>query len=318
MARLSRLATETNATPFDRQAAVGGELGLGERRAERRVDAHHLAGGAHLGAEHVVDTASLDGAEPLEREHGLLDRDRPVDRQLAAVAGGGQQALGPQVGDARAEHHPRGRLCQWHAGGLGDERNRARRPRVGLEHVEDVGGQRELHVEQAADAHPLGQGEGARAHPRDLLATQGHRRQHARRVARVDAGLLDVLHHATEEEVGAVVEGVDVDLDGVVEEPVDEDRALGRDLGGLGHVGRELPLVVHDLHAAAAEHVGRADEHRDSRSPPRSAGRRRRTSRCRAWARPARHRPAPRRTRRGPRRGGWPRGWCRRSARPRP
>jgi hypothetical protein len=33
----------------------------------------------------------------------------------------------------------------------------------------------------------------------------------------VDAGLLDVLHDAAEVELGAVVEGVDVDLDGVVE-----------------------------------------------------------------------------------------------------
>ena len=40
----------------------------------------------------------------------------------------------------------------------------------------------------------------------------------------MDAGLLDVLHHAAEVEVGAVVERVDVDLERVVEEPVDEHR----------------------------------------------------------------------------------------------
>jgi len=40
----------------------------------------------------------------------------------------------------------------------------------------------------------------------------------------VDAGFLDVLHDAGQEQLGAVVQGVDVDLDRVVEELVDQDR----------------------------------------------------------------------------------------------
>ncbi|CAM5561414.1 hypothetical protein SBADM41S_01616 [Streptomyces badius] len=71
---------------------------------------------------------------------------------------------------------------------------------------------------------------------------------------------LDVLHDAAEVELVAVVEGVHVDLDGVVEEAVDQDRPGGADLGGLGDVGGEAGLVVHDLHAAAAEDVGRPYE----------------------------------------------------------
>ena len=50
-------------------------------------------------------------------------------------------------------------------------------------------------------------------------------------VAGVDAGLLDVLHHAAEEELLAVEQRVDVDLDRVVDEPVDQHRVLGADLG---------------------------------------------------------------------------------------
>ena len=57
-------------------------------------------------------------------------------------------------------------------------------------------------------------------------AAQGDRRQRARRVAGVDAGLLDVLHHAAEVQLLAVVEGVHVDLDRVVEEPVDQHRVV--------------------------------------------------------------------------------------------
>ena len=57
--------------------------------------------------------------------------------------------------------------------------------------------------------------------------------------------------------LGAVAERVDVDLDRVLEEPVDESRPLdAREC--LAH----LVGVVADAHRAAAEHVRRADEHR--------------------------------------------------------
>ena len=96
----------------------------------------------------------------------------------------------------------------------------------------------------------------------DVAAAQRDRRQHARRVAGVDAGLLDVLHHAAEVDLGAVAERVDVDLDGVVQEPVHQHRVIARDLGRPLDVVGQRRLVVDDLHAAAAEHVGRADQHR--------------------------------------------------------
>ena len=41
----------------------------------------------------------------------------------------------------------------------------------------------------------------------------------------MDAGLLDVLHHGGDVGVLAVADGVDVDLDRVLEEAVDERRA---------------------------------------------------------------------------------------------
>ena len=84
----------------------------------------------------------------------------------------------------------------------------------------------------------------------------------------MDARLLDVLHDAGDEGVGAVGEAVDVDLDGVGQIAVDQQRALVGDdeLGRaverrrkLRDVAVDLGAVVHDLHGAAAEHVGRAD-----------------------------------------------------------
>ena len=100
----------------------------------------------------------------------------------------------------------------------------------------------------------------ARADPLELLVAQRDRRQGAGRVAGVDAGLLDVLHDPAEVHVGAVVERVHVDLDGVVEEAVDQDRVLGRGDRGPGDVTGEGLVVVDDLHAASAEDVRRPDE----------------------------------------------------------
>ena len=65
------------------------------------------------------------------------------------------------------------------------------------------------------------------------LLAQAHRRDHAGRVAGVDPGLLDVLHDPGDEAVLAVGEGVDVDLDRVLEEAVEQQRVLlvGLDVG---------------------------------------------------------------------------------------
>ena len=94
--------------------------------------------------------------------------------------------------------------------------------------------------------------------------------QRAGAVAGMDAGLLDVLHDAGDEGVLAVAEAVDVDLDGVGQVAVDQQRALvGHDeLGGLVERGGEprdvavdLGAVGDDLHGPAAQHVGGADHH---------------------------------------------------------
>ena len=60
----------------------------------------------------------------------------------------------------------------------------------------------------------------------DGLRRQRVRRQAAGRVARVDAGLLDVLHHAADDDVVPVGDHVDVDLDRVGQELVDQDRRV--------------------------------------------------------------------------------------------
>src|SRR5699024_10343694 len=82
----------------------------------------------------------------------------------------------------------------------------------------------------------------------------------------VDPGFLDVFHHPAEEEFLAVIDRIDVDLDGLVEEPVDEDRGgqdrvFGGDPRRPGDVVDEVVVVVHDLHPPPADDVGGAYEH---------------------------------------------------------
>jgi hypothetical protein len=63
-------------------------------------------------------------------------------------------------------------------------------------------------------------------------------------VAGVHAGLLDVFHHAADDRLaGGVADGVDVDLHRVLEEAVDEHRALGREsaLAARGCPRRRAP-----------------------------------------------------------------------------
>jgi hypothetical protein len=78
----------------------------------------------------------------------------------------------------------------------------------------------------------------------------------------VDTGFLDLFHDAAQIQLVAVVERVDVDLHRVFEEPVDQHGMVGRDVLGPRDEGQQRGLVVGDLHAAPAEHVGGSDQHR--------------------------------------------------------
>src|SRR3546814_20916332 len=55
---------------------------------------------------------------------------------------------------------------------------------------------------------------------------------------------------------------VDIDLNGIRQVSVYQRRRVPRDLHRLGHVALELSRTAHDLHGAAAQHVGRPDHHR--------------------------------------------------------
>ena len=62
-----------------------------------------------------------------------------------------------KAGKPLAGYDPGGDLCQWHAGGLGDERNRPAAARVDLKEIDVVILDRKLDVHKTNDAKRTGQ-----------------------------------------------------------------------------------------------------------------------------------------------------------------
>ena len=213
-----------------RRGHVGGgtELGLGECRWEVTVDAHDLARGTHLGAKHGVDDLAASRAEALEGKDRSLDSNRSAVTNRAGVLGG-QQSLLAQRSDRFAHLDERRCLRELNAGCLRGEGHGARGTGVGLDDVKRVGEQRELDVDQATHADATRDGLGRGRNTLELARGQRHGRQHAGGVTRVDTRLLDVLHDRAHEQLFTVVQGVHVDLDGCVQESVDEERATGEE-----------------------------------------------------------------------------------------
>ena len=77
----------------------------------------------------------------------------------------------------------------------------------------------------------------------------------------MDAGFLDVLHDAADDDVFTIRERVNVHFDGIFQKLVDQDRTVVRVLDCLLHVLRDGIFVEGDDHGASAENVGRANEH---------------------------------------------------------
>mmetsp|Transcript_14341 Transcript_14341/g.41815 ORF Transcript_14341/g.41815 Transcript_14341/m.41815 type:complete len:397 (-) Transcript_14341:2015-3205(-) len=235
-----------------RQAQARRDRGLGVRAREGRVDAHDLAGRTHLGAEERVAAGEL-----VERDDDLLDR-HVVGRQRLL----GEADLGQRL----ARHDERRILRDWVADRLGHKRHGARRARVGLNDVRDVVLHRKLDVDEPHDAELRRNHLGPLADLHADLGADGLCGDAARRVARVDAGLLNVLHHAGNHAVAVLVaQRVHVQLHRAVEVLVDEHWLVLVHLDGKRDVPLEVGLVVHNLHRAATEHVRRADHHREAK-----------------------------------------------------
>ena len=130
--------------------------------------------------------AAVGGAEPVERHHRLLDRDRRVARQRrrrrrsagSSPRRAASAIVAPSMTRAAA-------LASGVAVALETNGTVAAGPRVGLEDVEHVAGQRELDVDQAAHARRRARSPRSASRIRSIsLGAEGDRRQRARRSRR--------------------------------------------------------------------------------------------------------------------------------------
>ena len=71
----------------------------------------------------------------------------------------------------------------------------------------------------------------------------------------MNACLLNVFHHRRHEDVVTVAHRIDVNLDGVLQEFVDQHGMLLGYLHSLLDVAIKLSLIVDDLHRSSAKHV---------------------------------------------------------------
>ncbi len=137
--------------------------------------------------------------------------------------------IGSSAAKLLAGHHPRRDLGDRHAGRLGDERHRARGARVDLEHVDFAVLDGELHIHQPDDIERARERDGLPLDLGDRLEAEAVGRQRAGAVAGMDPGFLDMLHDSGDINLGAVGDGIDIDLDRVLQIAVDQDRAGARD-----------------------------------------------------------------------------------------
>mmetsp|Transcript_5486 Transcript_5486/g.18558 ORF Transcript_5486/g.18558 Transcript_5486/m.18558 type:complete len:481 (-) Transcript_5486:1762-3204(-) len=224
-----------------REGPGGGQLRLGVGGGEGHVDAHDLAGGAHLGPEEGVRAREL-----IEGQHRLLD---------GYVLGDGLLGEADLLQGLPA-HQERGVRRHGVPDRLGDEGHGARRARVGLDDVGLPIVHRPLDVDQPDHVEPFGEFDRVLTDLSERLGGDGLGGDAAGTVARVDARQLDVLHDPPDHHVAMHVrERVHVQLGGAPEVLVDEHGLRGVHLDRRGNVPLDLALVVHDLHRAPTEHV---------------------------------------------------------------
>ena len=249
------------------QLLSGGELCFGEGFAEVVGDAHHFARGFHFWPEHRVDARKL-----VPREYGRLHVEVATRIEIGAAI----DELRQEFSQLATGHQSRSNLRHRHASRLGNERHGARGSRIHFEHVDLVAipvrstissRDGELNIHQPNHLQSARQLERVVAHALQQRLRNVDRGQHTRRIAGVHASLFDVLHDSADDNVFAVRKRIYVNFNRILEEVINQHRAVVRVLHRLFHVADDRSLVMRNHHGAAAQHIRRPHQHRISDLP---------------------------------------------------
>ena len=168
---------------------------------------------------------------------------------------------GQKLAQLASGHQARSDARQRDTSRLRYVRHGTRGARIHFEHVHyaSFGGvahrhawNRELNVHQPDDFQRPGQLERVVAHALQKVRGDIHGGQYAGGIPGVDAGFLDVLHDAGDDDILAIGECVDIDFDGVFQEVVNQHGTILRVLDRLFHVANDRFFVVGDDHRAPA------------------------------------------------------------------
>ena len=235
---------------------LDGADGLHHGGLEAVADAHHFAGGHHLGAQGLVRIDEL-----VKGPLGVLDHD-VVQRRLKAGAGLAGDVVGDLV-QGVADGDLGGHLGDGVAGGLGGQRRRAGHAGVDLDDrvVEAVGLEGELAVAAALDAQLGDDVQRRGAQHLVFVVAQGLAGGHHHRVAGVDAHGVQVLHVADGDDVALVVpHHLIFDLFPAGDALFHQDLVDGGKPQAVGADLDQLGLVLADAAAGAAHGKGRPDD----------------------------------------------------------
>src|SRR5439155_3401190 len=194
-----------------------------------------------------VDAGKLD-----EREH----------RRLHEMTSHGKLIRQRELRQLAAHHQARRDLGQRNARGFADVGNRAGSARVNFQHIHLAGLNSVLNVHQSHYAQLAGQLYRVMAERLELTIPDMDRREYAGTVAGMNPGFFDVLHNAGHHHVLTVCQSIHVNLSGVFQEPVHQDRKGALQLLGAADIVAQHTVIIGDHHVASAQHVRRSHQYR--------------------------------------------------------
>ena len=238
----------------DKHAAIllhfiaGGDQALIEGLLQRAGNPQHLAGRLHLRSQMGIHVDQL-----LKGEH----------RHLDGHIGGFLIKAGAvsHILQLFAQHRPGSQIHHRHAGDFADIWNGAGGTGVHLDHIQLVVIDQVLDIHQSLSIQGNGQIPGALD---DLVChhiVDVPGGVYGDGVAGMDAGALDVLHNARNQDVLAVADGVDLQL-GAHQVFIDQNGVLDLLRQNDRHIFLDIRVIKGDDHVLAAQHVGRPHQHR--------------------------------------------------------
>ena len=224
----------------------GGDQPLVEGFFQIFADTQHFAGGFHFRPQGHVHVGQF-----LKREHrhfaGHIRR-RAV--QSCAVA---------QVAEFFAQHGAGGQIHHGHAGHFADVRDGAGGAGIDLDNVDYVFIHYILNIDQTAGVESQGQVFGVGDQIFGGFAVQVPSGVHGDGVAGMDAGALDVLHNAGDQDVFAVTDSVHFQFS-THQVLVDQHRILDFVAEDDVHIFSDIVVGEGDNHVLAAQHIAGAHQ----------------------------------------------------------